>query len=38
MEKFATCFESLKDPRTGNASLHNLLEILMISLCAVLCG
>ncbi|MEO5349162.1 MAG: ISAs1 family transposase [Magnetococcus sp. YQC-3] len=38
MENFARCFELLEDPRTGNASLHNLLEILMIALCAVLCG
>lgn len=38
MKEFATCFESLKDPRIGNARLHNLLEILMIALCAVLCG
>lgn len=38
MEEFVTCFKSLKDPRTGNAQLHNLMEILMIALCAVLCG
>lgn len=38
MEKFAACFESLEDPRTGNAGLHNFLEILMIALCSVLCG
>ena len=38
MEGFARCFEGLKDPRTGNAGRHNLLEILMIALCTVLCG
>lgn len=38
MEMFAICFESLEDPRTGNARPHNLLEIIMISLCAILCG
>jgi predicted transposase YbfD/YdcC len=38
VEAFAECFEDLDDPRTGNAGLHNLLEVLMIALCAVLCG
>src|SRR3954466_11700365 len=38
MEGFARCFEGLKDPRTGNAGRHDLLEILMIALCTVLCG
>lgn len=38
MEGFAACFEGLKDPRTGNAGRHALLEILMIALCTVLCG
>src|SRR5262252_9324058 len=38
MEAFAACFEGLEDPRTGNAGRHNLLEILMIALCTVLCG
>jgi predicted transposase YbfD/YdcC len=38
MEAFATCFEGLEDPRTGNAGRHDLLEILMIALCTVLCG
>jgi predicted transposase YbfD/YdcC len=38
MEGFAACFSGLKDPRTGNAGRHDLLEILMIALCTVLCG
>ena len=38
MEGFAACFEDLEDPRTGNAGLHDLLEILMIALCTVLSG
>ena len=38
MKEFVACFETLEDPRTGNADRHNLLEIIMIALCAVLCG
>jgi predicted transposase YbfD/YdcC len=38
MPGFAECFEDLQDPRTGNAERHDLLEILMIALCTVLCG
>jgi predicted transposase YbfD/YdcC len=38
VEGFAACFEGLEDPRTGNAGLHDLLEILMIALCTVLSG
>lgn len=38
MEEFSTCWEGLEDPRTGNASLHDLHELLMIALCTVLCG
>lgn len=38
MEKFATVFEGLEDPRTGNRKTHDLLEILFIALCTVLCG
>jgi predicted transposase YbfD/YdcC len=34
----AACFEEMEDPRTGNAERHDLLEILMIALCSVLCG
>jgi predicted transposase YbfD/YdcC len=38
MEGFKACFEGLHDPRTGNAGRHELLEMLMIALCTVLCG
>ena len=38
MEGFKVCFEGLHDPRTGNAGRHELLEMLMIALCTVLCG
>jgi predicted transposase YbfD/YdcC len=38
MDQFAACWEGLEDPRTGNAALHDLHELLMIGLCAVLCG
>ena len=38
MEEFAACWEGVQDPRTGNAALHEFHELLMIALCAVLCG
>jgi len=38
MQDFRDCFSGLKDPRSGNALRHDLLELLMIALCAVLCG
>ena len=38
MEEFAACWEGVEDPRTGNAALHEYHELLMIALCAVLCG
>jgi predicted transposase YbfD/YdcC len=38
MDGFIACFEGLEDPRTGNDGRHDLLEILMIALCTVLCG
>ncbi len=38
MEQFAACWEGLEDPRTGNAGLHDFHELLLIALCAVLCG
>ena len=38
MDGFAACFEGLEDPRTGNAALHDLHEMLIIALCTVLCG
>ncbi len=31
-------FEQLTDPRSGNALLHRLLDIVVIALCAVICG
>lgn len=38
MEQFASCWEGLEDPRTGNAGLHDFHELLMIALCTTLCG
>jgi predicted transposase YbfD/YdcC len=38
LDQFVACFEGLKDPRTGNAGLHDLHELLLIALCAVLSG
>lgn len=38
MEAFGACWESLEDPRTGNARLHDLHDLLMIALCSVICG
>lgn len=38
MEGWTECFEDLEDPRTGNAGRHDLIEILVIALCTVLCG
>ncbi len=38
MEGLAACFEELDDPRSGNAGLHELAEIMVIALCTVLCG
>jgi predicted transposase YbfD/YdcC len=38
MEGLADCFEDLADPRTGNARRHDLVEIIVIALCTVLCG
>jgi predicted transposase YbfD/YdcC len=37
MEGFAACFADLEDPREDNAR-HDLLEILVIALCTMLCG
>ncbi len=37
MERFTACFAELEDPREDNAR-HNLHEILVIALCAMLCG
>jgi hypothetical protein len=38
LDQFAACWEGLEDPRTGNAGLHDLHELLLIALCAVLGG
>lgn len=38
MEEIDELFGDLDDPRTGNATLHPLHEILLIALCTVLCG
>ena len=38
MDQFVECWEDLDDPRTGNAALHDFHELLIIALCAVLCG
>lgn len=38
MDGIAELFGDLDDPRTGNAKLHSLHEIVMIALCSVLCG
>ena len=38
MERFSACWEGLEDPRSGNAALHDLHDLLMIALCAVLSG
>jgi hypothetical protein len=37
MGRLAACFAALEDPRQDNAR-HDLLEILTIALCAMLCG
>ncbi len=37
MDGFFARFSELEDPRDGNAR-HDLLELLVIALCAVLCG
>ena len=38
LEQFGACWEGLEDPRSGHATLHDFHELLMIALCAVLCG
>jgi predicted transposase YbfD/YdcC len=38
MDGFRACFAELEDPRRGNAQRHELDEIVMIALLAVLCG
>ena len=38
MDGFRACFAELEDPRSGNAQRHELDEIMMIALVAMLCG
>jgi predicted transposase YbfD/YdcC len=38
MEEINELFGELEDPRSGNAKLHSLHEVLLIALCTVLCG
>jgi predicted transposase YbfD/YdcC len=38
MDGFRACFAELEDPRSGNAQRHDLDEIVMIALAAMLCG
>jgi predicted transposase YbfD/YdcC len=38
LDQFMSCWEGLDDPRSGNAALHDFHELLVIALCAVLCG
>jgi hypothetical protein len=38
LEEFGACWEGLEEPRTGNATLHHLHDLLMIALCSVICG
>ena len=38
LDRFIECWDGLDEPRTGNAALHDLHEILAIAMCAVLCG
>ena len=33
-----TCFAKLEDPRDGLAQLHELLDIVVIAVCAIICG
>lgn len=38
MSWFSVCFADLPDPRTGNATRHDLLEVLTMALTASICG
>jgi predicted transposase YbfD/YdcC len=38
MDGFDEIFEEIEDPRTGNAKRHLFHEVLIIALCAILCG
>jgi predicted transposase YbfD/YdcC len=36
--KLQACFEGLSDPRIERTKLHKLIDIVMIAICAVICG
>ncbi|MBF0337787.1 MAG: transposase family protein [Nitrospirae bacterium] len=41
MEKdflFVEKFSQLEDPRSGNAKLHKLIDVIVLVICAVICG
>jgi hypothetical protein len=38
IEGFLDCFKTLKDPRSQRNQLHPISEILLVILCAVICG
>src|SRR4051812_686337 len=38
IEKLKECFEELPDPRVVGRTEHRLIDILFLSLCAVICG
>ena len=38
MEDFSHIFEGVEDPRTSNATRHDLHEMLMIGLLSTMCG
>lgn len=38
MERFVACFSELTDSRASNARRHDFHELLIIALCAILCG
>jgi predicted transposase YbfD/YdcC len=33
-----TCFANLEDPRNGHAQVHELLDMIVIAICAIICG
>jgi hypothetical protein len=38
LDRFAACFEDVKDPRSGNAARHDFHTLLIIALCTILSG
>ena len=36
--KLEACLEGLSDPRIERAKLYKLIDIVMITICAVICG